>query len=220
MREEVSDMIPFQDNSNIIISGCSGSGKTHFVSKMIKHSEDIFVTPPSSIIFIYKHWQKLYQEIENLARNIIFLDSLPNEEELKRLIDGEIHSLLICDDMINEIGSNPFICDVFTRLSHHLGTSTILLLQNLSLPSKYQSTLSKNAHVSILMKSPREAFSIRSLGTQLGDYKNLSLAYKDATKFPYSYLVCDTHPKANQDYKYRTNIFPDEGEEGTIVYKD
>lgn len=180
----------------------------------------MFVTPPLTIIFIYKHWQKLYQEIEQLSDNVIFLDSIPNEEELKEMIKGNSHSLLICDDMINEIGNNPFISDVFTRLSHHLGTSTILLLQNLSIPSKYQSTLSKNAHVSVLMKSPREAFTIRTLGTQLGDYKNLSQAYKDATKFPFSYLVCDTHPKSNQDYKYRTNIFPDESEEGTIVYKN
>lgn len=209
--------IPFQDNSNIIISGCSGSGKTYFLSNLIKYRNDLFHTTPNQIIFIYKHWQDIYNDIEESMDNTIFMDSLPSEEELKSLVYGNEHSLLICDDMITEIGNNPFISDVFTRLSHHLKISTILLVQNLSSPSKYQSTISRNAHVSVLMKSPREAYSIRVLGAQLGDYKNLMAAYKDATKSPYSYLVCDTHPNANQEYRYRTQIFPNK--EGVIVYR-
>lgn len=209
--------IPFQDNSNIIISGCSGSGKTHFLSRLIQFRKNLFITEPTLIIFIYKHWQDIYSDLEKASENIVFMESLPSEEELRTMIEGNPHSLFVCDDMLTEIGNNPFISEVFTRLSHHLRVSTILLLQNLSLPSKFHSTISRNAHVSVLMKSPREAYTIRSLGMQLGDYHNLLQAYRDATRSPYSYLVCDTHPNANQLYRYRTQIFPDE--EGVIVYR-
>lgn len=212
-------MVPFQDSSNIIISGCSGSGKTYLVSRLIRHKAHMFETEPRKIIYIYKHWQPMYSQISTDNKHVQFLDSLPSEEELKTLVKGSKHSLLICDDMIREIGSNGFICDVFTRLSHHLNLTTILLVQNLSLPGKFNSTLCRNAHVSILMKSAREAYGIRTLGVQLNDYHNLLAAYKDATQDPFSYLVCDTHPKSNTEYKYRTQIFPDD-EFSVIVYKN
>lgn len=210
-------MLPFQDNSNIIISGCSGSGKTVFVSRLIKHHQKMFYTPPELIIYIYKHWQPLYSEIEKQHSKVIFNSNLPSEEELKDMVKDRNHSLLICDDMMSEIGSSEFVRDVFTRLSHHLKVSTILLLQNATSPGKYNATLCRNAHVSVLMKSPREAYTIRALGTQLGDYKNLFSAYKDATQKPFSYLVCDTHPNALAKFKYRTNIFPDD-KDGVIAY--
>ena len=211
-------MVPFQDSSNIIISGCSGSGKTHFVSRLIKYSQSLFTNNPQKIIYVYKHWQPLYSKLSKEQEHMLFMDSLPSEDELKALVKGCKHSLLVCDDMIREIGSNGFICDVFTRLSHHLNLSTILLVQNLSLPGKYNSTLCRNAHVSVLMKSAREAYGIRTLGVQLNDYHNLLAAYKDATQEPYSYLVCDTHPNSNPNFKYRTQIFPND-KYCVIVYK-
>lgn len=210
-------MLPFQDSSNMIISGCSGSGKTVFVARLIKHHKRMFHTPPDLIVYIYKHWQPLYSEIEKQHSNVIFLSTIPSEEELKEMVNGRPHSLLICDDMMSEIGSSEFVRDVFTRLSHHLKVSTILLLQNATAPGKYNATLCRNAHVSVLMKSPREAYTIRALGMQLGDYKNLVSAYRDATQEPFSYLVCDTHPNAIANYKYRTKIFPDD-KDGVVTY--
>lgn len=210
-------MIPFQDTSNIIVSGCSGSGKSHFVANLLRNKNTLFVTPPTNCIFVYKHWQPLYSELQRAHKEILFLDSLPTEDELKEKVHKHNHSLFICDDLISEIGSSSFISDVFTRLSHHLKTSTILLVQNLSMPGKFTSTLCRNAHVSVLMKSPREAYAIRSLGVQLNDYKNLLSVYKDATTEPFSYLVVDTHPLANALYKYRSKIFPTESE-GPIIY--
>ena len=211
-------MVPFQDSSNIIISGCSGSGKTHFVSRLIKYKSCMFASPPTKVLYVYRHWQPLYSDIERENDNVQFIDSLPSEDELKQIVSGHKHSLFICDDMIREIGSNSFICDVFTRLSHHLNLTTILLVQNLSMPGKYNSTLCRNAHVSVLMKSAREAYGIRTLGVQLSDYHNLLAAYKDATQAPFTYLVCDTHPRSNSQYRYRSQIFPDDSD-CVIIYR-
>lgn len=210
-------MYPFQDNSNMIISGCSGSGKTVFVSRLIKYHKCMFHTPPEVILFIYKHWQDLYARLEDSLENVRFQTNMPTEDELTDLTRDKKHSLLICDDMMSDIASNSFMRDVFTRLSHHLRMSTILLLQNMTNPGKHHSTLCTNVHVSVLMKSPREAFTLRTLGMQLGDYKNLKCAYEDATQDPYSYLVCDTHPNGNSKFKYRTKIFPDDTD-GVVTY--
>ena len=201
----------------MIVSGCSGSGKTVFVSRLIKNHKQMFYTPPDIILFIYKHWQDIYSELEETFGNVRFQTNMPTEEELTNITGDKKHSLLICDDMMSDIASNSFIRDVFTRLSHHLRISTILLLQNVNAPGKHHSTLCTNVHVSVLMKSPREAYTLRTLGMQLGDYKNLKSAYEDATQEPFSYLVCDTHPNGNSKFKYRAKIFPDDSD-GVVTY--
>ena len=90
----------------------------------------MFHTPPNIIVYVYKHWQDVYDDLEKNHKNVIFQTHIPSEEELKELVNNNKHSLLICDDMMNDIGSNDFVRDAFTRLSHHLRITTILLLQN------------------------------------------------------------------------------------------
>lgn len=209
-------MIPFQDSSNMIISGCSGSGKTVFLKNLLRYKDDLFITLPTKIILIYKHWQNEYTQIDNDHKDVDFLNVLPTESELEEAVHNHAHSIIICDDMLDEIMDNEFICNLFTRLSHHFRITTILLLQNFSANGKFRSTLCKNAHVNIMMKSARDNFSLRSLGQQLGEYQLIKNAYKDATLYPFGYLVCDTHPNADVKLRYRTCIFP--FNYGVVVY--
>ena len=210
-------MIPFQDNSNIIVSGCSGSGKTVFVKNLLKYRDQLFLTPITHVLFIYKHWQREYDEIESMKLSVSFMDTLPTEEEVEKWTACHQHSIMICDDMLTEIMNNEFICNLFTRLSHNFKVTTVLLLQNISMNGKYRSMLCKNAHVNVLMRSARDNYSLRSLGQQLGEYNILKFAYKDATDVPFGYLICDTHPNTDRFFRYRTNIFP--FDTGMLVYE-
>jgi predicted GTPase len=80
--------LQLEDHSNIVIQGCSGSGKSELCARILQ-SDDIFVTPPSLIIFCYKTWQRIYTTLEQNLSNIIFLPSLPTESELKNMVGGE-----------------------------------------------------------------------------------------------------------------------------------
>lgn len=59
------------------------------------------------------------------------------------------------------------------------------------------------------MKNARDASQISMLGRQLypGCSNLLVEAYKDATKLPFGYLVVDTSPRGDDDYRLGTNIF-------------
>jgi hypothetical protein len=201
-------VVHFEDHSNIIIQGCSGSGKTEICSKILRHGPDLFDTTPSLILFCYKSWQKIYDSLQKEMSNIRFLPNLPNEEELKDLVRGHDHSILVADDMLTEIAHSAFCSDLFLRLCHHLQITTILILQSGNLGTKFGSNLIKNCHYTILLRSPKDQYGVRSLGLQLADYKNLSAAYRDATREPFSYLLISSHPKSEDSLRYRTDIFP------------
>jgi hypothetical protein len=211
--------IKLQNNSNIVIQGCSSSGKSILCNKLLLQSGDVFITKPTQIIFCYKTWQNVYKQLQEAIPNITFLSSLPTEDELRSMVEGHSHSIFVVDDMQMEIMNKPFFSDLFTRFSHHFSTSTILLLQNAVMNSKYGGNLSKNCHYTFIMKSARDAYSIRSLGLQMGDYKNLNAAYKEATKKPYSYLLVSTHPNTEDSLRYRSDIFtPSDPNSPSICY--
>ena len=210
-------MLKFNNNSNIVISGCSGSGKTCFVKRVLQHLPDMFETVPTLIIYCYNTWQEIFDDISNLGVSLLFTRDIPTEGELGDLTEGHPHSLLICDDKMEQLMRDSFMSHLFTRSSHHHKCTTILLLQNSTCNGKNKADFTKNCHYSILMRSPRDHYSIRALGVQLGEYRALLDAYNDATNTKWGYLLCDTHPNSEPAYKFRTNIFPDD--EQLIVYK-
>ena len=200
-----------ENNSNCVIQGCSSSGKTRLCANLLLHADKLFSTPPTLILFCYKTWQGIYDELMARLPTIQFLPRLPTDEELKSLTSPHQHSVLVADDMLREIACSPFFSELFTRMSHHYRITSILLLQNTASQGKFGSTLSKNCHYTFLMRSPRDQYSVRSLGLQMGDYRNLQEAYKDATREPFSYLLISTHPKTPDTLRYRTHVLPSEG---------
>lgn len=204
-------MHQFYDSSNTIICGPSSSGKTTLLKRLIDHSGVLYETKPQRVIFIYKHWQPVYQTIESENDKVSFINHIPEECELLEMVKGSSHSMLICDDMQSELNANSFALSLFTRLSHHYNISTILMQQSNSTPNKFNSSINKNSHYTILMRSSRDGNTLRSIGGQLNDYKNLLAAYKDATsQRPFSYILIDSHPKSNPKIRYKTDIFPDD----------
>ena len=180
--------------------------------RLIKHAANMFITPPSKVIYVYKHWQPLYEDLRRKVNGIEFLEKLPTEEELSRMVKDHKHTILVADDKMTDISSDNYGSELFTRLSHHLGISTMLLLQNATLQGKGASDIAKNCHYNVLMRSARDRNFIKSLGVCLNDYRNLMHSYNDATKEPWSYLVVDTHPRSNPELRYYSQIFPDDRE--------
>jgi hypothetical protein len=148
--------------------------------------------------------------------NIHFLPHLPTEQELKSATSSHPHTVLVADDMLTELTNSPFCSELFTRISHHFNITSILIMQNANIPGKFSGNLSKNCHYTFLMRSPRDHYSVRSLGLQMADYKNLQEAYKDATRDPFSYLLISSHPMTQDMFRYRTHIFP--SDLATICY--
>ena len=155
-------------------------------------------------------WQTLFSKMEEVLDNITFVKGLPTEQYVKETIAEHPHSVIVLDDMYEVAMSSPFVRDMLTKLSHHMKLSTILISQNSSYGGKYKSDITKNTHYTILTNSPRNMYSVRALGMQMGDVSNLIWAYNDSTKVTFGYLLVDSHPQTCKKYAYRSQIFPNQ----------
>ena len=192
--------------SSMVICGPSTSGKSFFVYKLIKHSNQLFNTSFKKIYYFYGVWQL---DFDKITEDVEFIEGLPTQSFIDN-ISPDGHNLLILDDLQHAALNSNLISDIFTKYSHHKGLSIILVLQNLFHQGKYARDISLNTHYFVLFKNQRDVNQIRLLGSQLGIKKHLEECYTAATKNPYSYLLIDLAPGSNSDYMTRSNIFPNE----------
>lgn len=201
---------------NLLVSGPSKSGKTTFVSNLLKISAEKFDNPPDYVILYYANTQPLYQELFDLKlvnEMINFNDAEPSYQEIYDKVEpykDRNGSLIIFDDTLTDIKSG--FEKVFQVLGHHTKCSLIYLSQNLFYNSKTFRNLSLQLDYIVLMRNQRDASQIRTLATQLcpGNSEYIIESYRDATKSPFSYLLIDCNANSPSQLRLRTNIFPSE----------
>lgn len=197
------------------------TGKTTLLTQILLNAESMFTEPPARLYFVYSHWQDAYVALRNkYGDKITFSDEIPTESQLVAGLKGvEGHSIFICDDKGSEMKSQEeFFTALCTRLGHHHKLSAILLIQDAGMNGKLKSTLARNCHVNILMKSPKERAFVKSLGMQLSEYSFVMASYDMATSLPFGYLVLDLHPRANPLIKLRTRVLPND-QHPCIIYR-
>ncbi len=202
------------------ISGPTGSGKSYFLSQLIRHRQKMFKHPPVAFHYAYKVYQpELFGEMQ--ARDgVKFHEGLPTREQLiqwSRDANGR-HIGVILDDMQHSVCSSQTVAEAFGVLSHHLGISLFVISQNLFPRAKYSRDIVLNSHYVVLFLSKRDRLMVMTLARQLcaGQSAYFMSAYDSAMnerKFPY--LLIDLHPCTERKYFLRTSLFPGEM---TVVY--
>ena len=140
-----------------IVAGPTGSGKTHFVRRLLANKEDMLKPIPDHIIWYYGEWQPLYETM----RDVHFVEGLP---DISTLDPGKRH-LVIIDDLMSE--TDEKITSLFTKKSHHRNISVIYIVQNVFNKGKENRTISLNSHYIVLFKNPRDASQITHLAKQM-----------------------------------------------------
>lgn len=202
--------IPFKKNSSYSIFGATSSGKTYFVYRFLINIKMMYYENevPQKIIFCYSVYQSLYDKIKAEIPSVIFFKGLPTTEDIENF--QTTHTLLILDDLgeqlVNDINSSL----LFTQGCHHKGFSVMRISQNIFEKGKFSRTISINSSYIILLKSPRDINQISILGTQIlgSERKRLVEAYENATSDIYGYLIIDLLPFTDANLRLRTNIFP------------
>ena len=133
-------------NSNILVIGSSGSGKTTAVLKIIE--EKLIEPMPKKIIYLYRAHQP-------------FMDDMTNIEFVKGLDLSVINNyngpkLLIIDDLILEL--NKELANHFIAGSHHKQTTTIFITHSLYLNNELYRLISNNSQH--ILEKPVGDFSI------------------------------------------------------------
>lgn len=196
--------IQFKSPVTMMLSGCTRSGKTTFIKRLLENL-NVFDKMPERIYYFYGIYSPAFQ---TKSERINFIEGLP-DDFTTYMNNNRSHTLIVIDDLQKEVSDSSAVEKLFTRESHHRNLSVCLLLQNIFYQGKIMRTLALNSHVIILFKNPRSNSQLRILQSQLG-LKHLLEAYNDIMKTPYSYLVVDCSPDADPRYQLRTHVFPGE----------
>ena len=210
---ERHSLIPFKPNSSMSIVGSTGSGKTFWTYRFLKNITGMYEKdPPETITYCYGVWQPIFDDMEKNIEGFRLHEGLPNKELLNEISSNGKHNLIVIDDLIDQMVKSPEMELILTQGCHHKRFSVIYLTQNLFQSGKNARTIALNTWYLIMFKNLRDASQITSLARQMYPGKSgiLKEAYEDATKKPYGYVVIDSSPHANEQYRLRTRIFPNE----------
>ena len=203
---------------SLIVSGPSLIGKTTLVYKLLRQAKEIVHQIDGGergfdfIIVLYQSSQPLYHEMQrNLSIPVqLFEKTLPTSlEDLIRKA-GARRPLLIIDDGITS-ENQSLVADLFTRLSHHLNVSVILICQ--SLFDAKQPTLRlchRNAKYLIIFPCIRDMSMFRNLVYQMNTDKKkarqILQAIEKEFQRPHGYVLIDFHPLTPAAMRFKTNI--------------
>lgn len=194
--------LAFQHPFTMIIAGPTMSGKSTFITRLLKNKDVMINPPPEKIYFCYSEWQQAYDNLENV-------DFHEGPIDLNTL-DSSIPKLIIYDDLMDSI--NDELESLFVKHAHHRNLGVIFVTQNLFQKSKQYRTISLNASYLVIFSNPRDRSQILHLARQMypSNSRYLLDAYQNATTPPHGYLLCDLKQQTDEKFRLRTNIFPDE----------
>ena len=213
--ESYSDapLIKFQENSSIVVTGSSKSGKTYWINKFLKNIDDMFSgEPPAEVLYFYLHDQPLYSEMKkNLQDRITFKEGVPTTQDIMEFAQDDQHRLIVLDDIMHLVVNNKDIALLATNLVHHKNMSCLIVYQNLFSSGKEARTISLNTAYLVIFKNVRDKAQIAHLGRQIYPKNKLFMeAYTDAVRAPHSYLLIDMTAITHDSYRLRSHIFPGE----------
>ena len=183
--------------------GATCSGKTQYITNLIKHRHEVILPNVQRVIYSYKKYQPIF-------------DTLPDVEFVQGLhfeLDRSIPTLLVIDDQMSECDSK--LTELFTVSAHHENCSIIIVSQVLFFQDKVYRTAAQNAMYMILFRSPRCKPQIEHLARQMFSgkkAKELQAAFEDATSKPFSNMIIDLKPDTPDILRFKCNVLPGEGE--------
>lgn len=193
------------------LASSTRAGKTFWAIKFIQQAQQLIQPPPEKIYWAYGEWQDAYNY---LPSDVILIDGVPDFE----LFRNSEQKLLICDDLMQNIGKNE-LNQLFCQRSHHSNLSVIHIVQNLFYNNLRNARI--NSHYLILMKNPSDRLQLINLAKQIFPTKQkfFTESYDDACSEKYGYLILDLHPETSDDMRLRTKIFVDDPVSYVYKYK-
>jgi hypothetical protein len=199
--ESIEADLRFQCPCGIHIVGPTMSGKSTLTRKIMENTGTLFSKAFDRIVYAYSVLQADFEFIE---QNVEFVQGIENVLEDDYFYPGD-HTLLIFDDLMDEICANRKAAALFTRGIHHKNVTVIFLYQNLFKQGKAMRDITLNTQYIILFKSLRDVQQIKYLGRQLG-LPHLECAYRKAIKEPFGFLLINIHPLVHEKLQLQSHI--------------
>ena len=110
----------FKENSSICLIGSTGSGKTRWVYRLMRHLPEMFEGAQiDKILYCYGVYQSLFDEIKQTVLNIEFQEGIPSRQDIEILAEGQNHCLLVLDDLMSQVVASETMQELFCQFCHH-----------------------------------------------------------------------------------------------------
>lgn len=196
------DGFKFISPFNCIVCGGSQAGKTTFVDELLGN-QSLFDKRPTEII-----WCRGISTDAKDRGGVKYVDGLPDLDQLELICADRACRLLVIDDCLLELVENKALLPkIFTKYSHHLNLSVIVLTQSLFDISRI---CRLSAHYLVLFRNLSDQLNVEIVARQIfgKDLKAFMASYNDATSLQFGYILINNHPRENnRNYRLLTDIF-------------
>lgn len=207
----------FHHPGNMCVYGPSKSGKTVFVSKLIKHRDKMYTMESGkkfqSILYFYGSvWQPRFTEMKRDGAT--FVKGFQGFDLEKMIPQEKRPALVVIDDLETELQDSKNAQNLVSIDSHHMDLSVILIFQSLFPVGKFAVKIRDQLDISVFMRYSNNDLSLSHRFKNMFSNKQalthfIQHIYKKWTKDRGGYLLIDNHPdQIEQDFSIRTNIFP------------
>ena len=213
--------LPFYKNSSVVVCGPSQSGKTTFVVNCLRNIDTLMFdenyrncVPMGGIYYFYKVHQPVFcmladagVEFSKGCPNLMDIDTIVNRKQPHQT------AMIILDDLMLEVGSNPAVLNIFTEGVHNSNLFVFFLTHNFYHQGKYTLSITRNSHYYVFTNHLANISTIETLGRKLfgsGTARMFHDIYKRVMQTPYNILLFDMHPRTPcPDLRIRSHIFHD-----------
>ena len=207
----------FDSPTSVAVYAPPSSGKSTLTRKILENADELFTIPPEFVVYCYKEWLPMLDEMKQTVRGFITHQGVPTREELDQWTTGK-HFILVLDDLQQSCQNDKDVAEMFTVGSHHRNFTIMYLCHNIFAKGNFSRTINLNSHYLVLFRNNRDTQQVQTLGRQIFGKKTTYFldAYHKATAQRFGYLVINLHPQDRRDeYKLVSKITP---EDYTIVY--
>ena len=200
------------ENFKISIFGPSRSGKTNFLSDILKNLDFITREKPTNVIYIFTIWQDKLKELKEQGLVDWFLEGNSNIDiELRKYLNSGEKSLVVFDDQASKKEVVEFVGNLFSIHARHSNISVIWVSQ-IIFDGNNVRNIRKNSDYITIFKCPQDCLDIIHLSRQMTKGKLLQEIYEHVTSNePYSYVFCDVTQESIEKIKFRSHIFEENG---------
>lgn len=200
-KEKDEFVTPFR----MILSGSSGSGKTEFAGRLLKHN--IFET---RIEFVYYYFPCYLDDApvdwhETMSVPVSYQTGLPTLEQLTSMPPN---SVVILDDLMDECVTNGTIDHLFRVISGKRKISVMIMTQNYFTHGRYSRNIRNSCNFTVLLRNYCDATINNRAARAMKLTKPVTIAEQCNSNKEYPYIFIDQTQKGQvSGYQIYTDIF-------------
>lgn len=189
-------------NSNILVIGSSGTGKTSTVMRIIKEKM-IGPIMPKKIFYMYGAWQKMFDEWrqDKTLPEITFIAGI-NWDLVEKQKGAK---LLIVDDLILELDKK--MTSHFLFGSSHHQTTTIFLTHSIYMNNDLYRLIFSNSNYLLIAKMKNKLSSVQRLSKSVLGSNHARLMEGYSYIKAYQFILLSFHPKVPEELLVTCDIF-------------